>query len=301
MEIPAELHRKEAVMVSFTRILAPVDFSARSQGAAQYAEALACHFRSELILLNVALPVQTYGFPDAMAVAPELIEDVLTQSKATLNDFAQGLKGITVKRVVIEGDPGLEIVEYAKDTKCDLIVMPTHGYGPFRRFLLGSVTAKVLHDAHCPVWTGPHLEDAPAYTSISFGKVLCAIDLGPDSRAILEWGAEFAKEYGAALGVVHAIPTSAVNLGGMYFDPEWSSQVQKESQGVIKFILEEIGATAEILIRTGDAPHAVRSAAAEFGANVVVIGRGRSEQIFGRLRTNAYAILRESPCPVAAI
>ena len=41
--------------------------------------------------------------------------------------------------------------------------MPTHGYGPFRRFILGSNTAKVLHDADCPVWTGVHVEEIPAF------------------------------------------------------------------------------------------------------------------------------------------
>jgi hypothetical protein len=36
-----------------------------------------------------------------------------------------------------------------------MILMPTHGYGPFRQMLLGSVTAKVLHDSKCPVLTEP--------------------------------------------------------------------------------------------------------------------------------------------------
>ena len=289
-------------MPAFSKILAPIAFSARCQGAVQYAESLACHFHSELVLLHVVSPIQTYGFPDAMAVAPEMIDEVLVQSKAALDNFAsEGLKGIPVKRVTLEGDPGQEIVRYAREAECDLIVMPTHGYGPFRRFLLGSVTAKVLHDAHCPVWTGPHLEDAPEYPSISFGKVLCAVDLGPQSRSVLEWGASFAREYGAQLGVVHAIPASTVSLGGIYFDPQWNEQVRIESQDLINFMLQELGATAEITIKTGDAPHVVRSVTKDFGANVLVIGRGHTEGILGRLRTNAYAILRESPCPVSAI
>jgi nucleotide-binding universal stress UspA family protein len=289
-------------MLTFSRILAPIAFSARCQGAVQYAEALACHFHSDLILLHVVTPVQTYGFPDAMAVAPELLDDVLVQSKAMLESFpGEGLQGITVKRVVLEGDPGREIVQYAKETNCDLIVMPTHGYGPFRRFLLGSVTAKVLHDAQCPVWTGPHLESAPTYTSISFGKVVCAVDLGPASRAVLEWGAGFAREYGAELSVVHAIPNSTVSLGGIYFDPEWSNQVKNESHGLITFLLNEIGIKAEVSIRNGDAPHVVSAVAKEHGANVLVIGRGGEAGLLGRLRANAYAILRESPCPVVTI
>jgi len=289
-------------MTKFSRILAPIAFSARCEGAVQYAEALACHFHSELTLLHVVAPIQTYGFPDALAVAPELLDDSLAASKAQLDAFlAEGLKCINVKRDVLEGEPAQTIVDYANTGKFDLIVMPTHGYGPFRRFLLGSVTAKVLHDAHCPVWTGPHLENAPAYPSISFGKVLCAIDLGPDSRTVLDWGAKFAKEYGSALTVVHAIPTSTVSLGGIYFDPEWSTQLKNEARGRIEFLLDEMGMRGDISVQTGDAPAMVRAVADEMAADLLVIGRGGHTALMGRLRTNAYAILRESPCPVAAI
>jgi nucleotide-binding universal stress UspA family protein len=254
------------------------------------------------VLLHVVSPVQTYGFPDAAAIPPELIGEVLAQSKAALESFAaESLQNTRVERVVLEGDPGQEIARYAKAAGCDLIVMPTHGYGPFRRFLLGSVTAKVLHDAPCPVWTGPHLEEAPAYPSITFNKVLCAVDLGPQSRAVLEWGAGFARVYGAELAVVHAIPSSTVALGGIYFDPPWSEQVRTESQSLIKFMLQEIGAQGNIVIRSGEAPHIARAVAQDTGANLLVIGRGHLEGVLGRLRTHAYAILRDSPCPVAAI
>jgi nucleotide-binding universal stress UspA family protein len=289
-------------MTKFSRILAPIAFSARCEGAVQYAEALACHFHSELTLLHVVMPLQTYGFPDALAIAPELMEDTVAAGQAQLESFlSEGLKGINVKREVLEGEPARTIVDYANEGKFDLIVMPTHGYGPFRRFLLGSVTAKVLHDAHCAVWTGPHLESAPAYPSISFGKVLCAIDLGPDSRAILDWGAGFAREYGSEFGVVHAIPSSTVSLGGIYFDPEWATQLKNEARERIGFLLEEMGMKGEISVQTGDAPATVRAVADETSADLLVIGRGGHPALMGRLRTNAYAILRESPCPVAAI
>jgi hypothetical protein len=47
-------------------------------------------------------------------------------------------------------------VEFAANHHVDLVMMPTHGVGTFRSFLVGSVTAKVLHDANCPVWTAAH-------------------------------------------------------------------------------------------------------------------------------------------------
>ena len=53
--------------------------------------------------------------------------------------------------------------KWAKANQIDLIMMPTHGYGRFRALLLGSVTAKVLHDADCPVWTAVHREEVMAH------------------------------------------------------------------------------------------------------------------------------------------
>src|SRR5579864_156050 len=185
-------------MSMFSKILVPVAFSARCEGAAQYAEALACHFHAQLTLFHVVAPVPTYWCPDAVVMSPEVTAEALEQSKAELDKFlGDGLKGISVTRAVEEGDPAQTIVDYAHDGKFDLIVMPTHGYGPFRRFLLGSVTAKVLHDACCPVWTGPHMEATPDYSRIGFHRILCAIDLGPHSRTVLNWAAGFAREYGA--------------------------------------------------------------------------------------------------------
>lgn len=285
----------------FSKILAPVAFSKRCEGAAQYAEALACHFHSELVLLHVVAPVPTYWCPDAVVMSPEVTDEAIEQSKAELDRFlGDGLKGINVARVVKEGDPAQQIVDYAHTGNFDLIVMPTHGYGPFRRFLLGSVTAKVLHDAGCPVWTGPHMEEAPAYPRISFRRILCAIDLGPHSRTVLEWAARFAGEYGADLDIVHAIPTSTVSVGGFYFDPEWRTHVVNEAHDRINYLRQGLAIKGEVLVETGEVAHSVRAAADESHADLVVIGRSQAG-VLGRLRANAYAIIREAPCPVAAI
>jgi len=288
-------------MPMLSRILVPVAFSARCEGAAQYAEALACHFHAELVLLHVVAPVPTYWCPDAVVMSPEVTAEAVEQCKAELDRFlGDGLRDISVARVVQEGDPAQQIVEYAHEGGFNLVVMPTHGYGPFRRFLLGSVTAKVLHDACCPVWTGPHMEQAPEYGRIGFHKVLCAIDLGPHSRSVLQWAADFAREYGSELSIVHAIPTSTVSVGGFYFDPEWRTHVVSEARERIAQLQEEVATKGESFVETGDVASVVRSVAEQSHADVLVIGRGHAG-VLGRLRANTYAIVRESPCPVAAI
>jgi nucleotide-binding universal stress UspA family protein len=163
------------------------------------------------------------------------------------------------------------------------------------------VTAKVLHDARCPVWTGPHLEDAPNYENIDFERIVCAIDLAKGSRAILEWAGRFAREFGAELAIVHVLPHSLIQLGGIYFDPDWRNQTATAARDQIYQLQREADAPGEVLIEIGDPPVTVSDVAASRRADLVMIGRGSGSGPMGRLRTNAYAILRESPCPVVTI
>jgi nucleotide-binding universal stress UspA family protein len=292
-------------MVKLNRILAPVEFSPRCRGGVQYAEALAARFQSEIILLHVIPPPAThFSALEAMAYSTpaDLSGELYQARKQDLDAWpCDPPAGSVVRRVAIEGDPARVIVEYASAELCDLIVMPTHGYGPFRRFLLGSVTAKVLHDAQCPVCTGPHMERAPDYLEIKFERVACAIDLGQHSRDVLCYAGRFAARVGASLKVVHAIPSSATRLGGFYFDPDWRIQLTKASHDRIDFLLRDLGLKGSIAIESGETPLVVSNAALEVGADVLVIGRGSAPRAHGHLPTNSYAIVRESPCAVIAL
>jgi nucleotide-binding universal stress UspA family protein len=271
------------------RILLPVDFSERSVGAAHWARSLACRFGSEITLLHVLTPPQCeFGTADiAGSMLAELCQDRAEQAAGELAAFlAAELAGLRVRRVVLQGDPAGTIVDFAHGEHMDLIAMPTHGYGPFRRFILGSNTAKVLHDADCPVWTGAHIEGTPA-TPAPIERVLCAVDLGPQSSKTLCWAAGVARAFGAGLSLLHVTAC----------DPQLRSLAGDE----LDRLRRKAGAEAEISIETGDTSRLICAAAARLRANVLVIGRGSAAGVFGRLRTNAYAIIRESPCPVVSV
>jgi nucleotide-binding universal stress UspA family protein len=290
-------------MTTLSKILVPVEFSPRCRGAVQYAEALACHFKAEIILLHVVLPpLAAYGSFDAMAYssATDLAQEIAAQRTVELDALPCKAPG-GVRQMVVIGDPARIICEVAETEKCGMIVMPTHGYGPFRRFLLGSVTAKVLHDAVCPVCTSPHMEHAPDYASISFNHVACAIDLGLHSREVLAWAGAFAAEYGAALTVIHAIPAAATRRGGFYFDPDFGIELTRHASDRIHLLREELDVKAGIAIEAGDTPVVVAATAESLNASILVIGRGSTPRAHGHLPTNAYAIVRESPCPVITI
>ena len=290
-------------MPSLAKILLPVDFSGRCRGGARYVEALAARLGSEVILLHV-LPPPNYEF-GAMepggSVLSELYAARSAQVKRDLDTHLAGeLAGLSVTRVLLEGDPARRIVEYAAGEGVDLILMPTHGYGPFRRFILGSVTAKILHDADCPVMTGIHLEEAPPIESISFRRVLVAIDLGPQSARALEWAAWLASATGATLSLLHVMP-SLEGPSGEYFDRDWRGKQAGEAEVQIRALVGKTGVAPELLIESGDAPGVICALAQKLPADLLVIGRGSAAGMFGRLRTNAYAIIRQSPCPVVSV
>ena len=82
--------------------------------------------------------------------------------------------------------------------------------------LLGSVTAKVLHDAECPVWTGTHLAEASTLAPSEVRHVICAVNFGPQSKRALRWASDFASAFGAKLTAMYAVPTSPANLPERY-------------------------------------------------------------------------------------
>jgi nucleotide-binding universal stress UspA family protein len=290
-------------MFAMNRILAPVDFSERSIGAVRYTEALSKHFGAEATLLHVLSPPH-YEFSSMEVggtVISELFETRTQQVRKEFDEFlVADLPELRAERVLLEGDPSHKIVEYAHENEVNLIVVPTHGYGPFRRFILGSVTAKILHDADCPVWTGVHMEEAPAVDKIAFKSVLAAIDLGTQSKKVLAWATALAESYGARLLLMHAMPCMdgrAKELDGK----EWQNKVTRECEADIDKLLAEVPAEAEVMVESGDPAEVVCSAAKQTGADLMVIGRGSAAGVFGRLRANAYSIIRMSPCPVVSV
>ena len=286
------------------RILLPVDFSERSFGAARYVEALADKQNTEISVVHVTTPLnyELSALDVGGTVLTELNADRTAELKEQLDQFAEAeLKPFRVRRYLLEGDPAKRLVEFADHQKIDLIVMPTHGYGLFRRFLLGSVTAKVLHDAHCPVWTGVHLEDAPVPEEIHFERIMVAVDLCPSqAMKAISWGAQMAERCGAEMVIAHAYP-SLEGRAGEYFDPNWRSYFTHIANDEIMRMQQKLGTDAELILESGDPAHVVCNLASLRKSDLLVIGRGSAAGVFGRLRANAYAIIRQSPCPVVSV
>ncbi len=287
----------------FSKILVPVDFSRRSLGMVHYACKLGARYQAAVTLLNV-IETPCYGVPGAglelPAFAPVLPE-WKAQHEARLDAFARkACPEVAVESMVVEGNPAGKIAETACNMGADLLMMPTHGYGVFRRLLIGSVTSKVLHDVACPVLTGVHLEEAPAAAGIHFDRVLCAVDLKRDCRRVLEWAASFAADFDAQLIVLNAVPVPFVPTDAA-FDADWFSELEQMASTQLSDLASALGVKARVRTATGSPITCTAAVAIEERADLVVIGRSTDEHLGGRLRANAYGIIRQSPCPVISV
>jgi len=268
------------------RILFPVDFSEPCDALIPMASEFALRNAAHLTLLHVAPP---------WSAEPHKDPGVQLAEFAKRSQF----DGIDMDALMVTGDPASEIIKFAHEEKTDLIMMPTHGYGPFRQFLFGSVTMKVLHDAWCPVLTDAHTEE-PAHLKPEFQTILCAVDLSDKSHVPLRWAAQFADNTGAKLRIVHVIP-SVTPMGAEYNYFDLQQEMADAARLQIDLLQCSEGTHGCVEILSGDVASAVRCAAKSAGANFLVIGRSMDGTLMGRLRTHAYPIIRRSPCSVISI
>jgi nucleotide-binding universal stress UspA family protein len=279
------------MMQTFSHILFPVDFSDRCQASKPLVTSWARKFNAKLTLLHtIQIPISAYGGPDGYPIIID-IPGIEANAKARLDQFDIG---VSAERIVRVGDPALETIEYAHKNGVDLIMMPTHGYGMFRSLLIGSVAAKVLHDAHCPVWTNAHEGRA------EIRNVLCAIELGEGTVALIRAARQLADSFQATLRLIHGVPGMETRPE-KYLDTDFHGALIQMSREEIARIQQLEDTKLEVSVESGSVSHVVRDAVKEFNVDVVVIGRGKLQERFGRLRSNDYAIIRDSPCPVLSI
>lgn len=279
-------------MLPLSKILVPVDFSERNLAMIPYLKQIAANYQSEIILLHVVNPV--YVIPDtgiSGATVVKVPEWVFAAQTKKLDEFAAPeLNGFPVRRLAYEGEPDEQIIATARAEGVHLVVMPTHGYGVFRRFLIGSVTAKVLHDLEIPVLTGAHLGDQKTPEKAKIANIVCALGTGQHSADTLTWAARLADDFQAVLGVVHTLPRA-----GEHADESTSRQE-------IQNLLASVGArNTNVSIQKGEVVHTVCDYAKCVGADLLVMGRGANDTEGGRLRSNAYGIIRQSHCPVLSV
>ena len=150
-------------MIALKRILVATDFGEAAAVALDYGREFARTFGASLEVLHVCDNAIARGFGvDGFVVDyPDLQRDLEAAARkqldALLDDEDRAI--LTAKPVLVTSrNPALTIVDYAKDSHTDLILMGTHGRGGVAHLLMGSVAERVVRLAPCPVLTVRHPE-----------------------------------------------------------------------------------------------------------------------------------------------
>ena len=283
-------------MPKIENILFPYDFSHPCTLVAPYVRAVACRFGAKVDLLGVIPVAWDNKAPDMpMLTAGTPAADL----KGYLDKAAEAVfAGLPVETSTMLGDAAFKIVQFARTRPVDLIMMPTHGVGAFRTVLIGSVTAKVLHDSKCPVWTAAHTEqqsspDVPR-------TILCAVDRTAETVQVMKWAAEYSRKMGAKLKLLHVVsPVS--DILSLPSERRLQEEVRNEAATQIESLRREIGVEAPVRVAVGKLTETVTEEARQEQADLVIIGRGSLPNALGALHSHAYGIIQHSPCPVLSV
>jgi nucleotide-binding universal stress UspA family protein len=144
-------------------IIAATDGSPSARAAVDWAvaDAVASHARLELVgawsvLVNGELGASTLMSEEVLYADRDAMAAILAEAKA-----AAGEAGVDADTCLVEGDAAAEICRLAKERNASLIVMGSRGHKPLAAALLGSVAARVLQHAACPVMVVPDAERRP--------------------------------------------------------------------------------------------------------------------------------------------
>jgi nucleotide-binding universal stress UspA family protein len=291
-------------MLEIKLILCPVDFSEFSVRAYRYAQSLAEHYRSKLVLQHIVEVWRHAGasFAATASLFDEYSDALLASGKEQLLKFAKKHTFIKLQPELIV-DQGMApdmILSFAQAQKSDLIVMGTHGTRGFDRLMLGSATDRVMRRAPCPVTAVRE----PAHDSIAvdqeqhqphhLDRILACTDFSGDSDRALNYAISAAEEYDAELTLLHVleeVPRPAKREEAIAVaTKQLENLIPPERRKTLK---------VKTAVRIGKPYRKIIQLAQEAQTDLVSMGvRGRGALDLAVFGSTTYRVTQLGPCPV---
>jgi nucleotide-binding universal stress UspA family protein len=297
----------EGIMMPFKKVLLPVDYSESCAAMIPHVREMLQHYSADLTLVHAFGPGFSLSPGGHLVTAdPAWPERMREEEEARLREFAlTNFPGRAIDAFVCLNEPGTMIVNVIRSEQCDLVMLPTHGRGPVRRLLLGSVTAKVLHDVSAAVWTGTreaidrHAAAATEAPGRPYRSIVCAVDETDEACAVLKAADAFARSWDAKLAVVHVADTIPPNPADI---PEiYMKEVVAAAGGRLRERMSQLGIAAPYSVSDAGICGGIRAECIRRNADMLFVGRGHSQQGIARVWSHLYSVVRDSPCPVISI
>ena len=296
----------------YQKILIPLDGSPFAERILPYVERFITVPDTEIILLRVIEPIQSYIMSHEAMPLIEYYEDtpMREHAEAYLTKIKDELRnlGLRAHAQVMKGDVASSICDVANAQDIDLIAMTTHGRTGMSRWALGSVADRVIRTACQPIFlvrgtTEVHLTEGTP-------RILVPLDGSPLSERALTEAKVFAMETDATIVVVQAIEwLSDLEAAEIYASWKSENEIYEQRHKTATRYLQQVqeqlrtaGIASEIEVNEGHPAQVILDAAEEREIDLIVMStRGRSgpaRWIFGSV---ADKVLHETTHPLLLI
>jgi nucleotide-binding universal stress UspA family protein len=298
----------EGAMVEIRKILCPTDFSDASRHALEHAIVIAKWYDAQITALHVLHtpllpppPILAVGFADTIPPRHSNYEERERQLHSWLEPARQA--GVMADGLLDEGEAARRILHHAQSDSPDLLVMGTQGLSGFDRFMLGSVTEKVVRKAHCAVLTVPPTAGTTA--QVPYTRILCPVDFSPSSLAAFEFACSLAEEADARLTILHVFewPDDVYTL--RFDTEEYRRAAEAEAAERLETLVPDearVWSKPSTKVAHGKPYREILSRAEQDATDLIVMGvRGRSPLDMALFGSTVNQVVRRAPCPVLTL
>lgn len=196
----------------YTRILVPLDGSKLAEQVLPYVATFAAALGSTVELIRCIEPVSPdMADPAHGILLSQAAESSLTRAKDYLETISLSLRraGLLISHAAYEGDPASKILEAAERDPTTLIAMSTHGRSGLTRWVLGSVTSKMLQVTENPMLVIHPQEGAAATGRVKLSHLVVPLDGSRVAEQILPHAIAVAKALKLKVLLVRVTPAPA--------------------------------------------------------------------------------------------
>jgi nucleotide-binding universal stress UspA family protein len=269
------------------RVLLASDGSTDADVAVRWLDHLPLPQDREVMVITV-VPSRAPGWPGTSDVREGQTAMEAMQARRVADDTASRvLRTRSIGRVV-QGDPGTEIVNSARDWEADLLVLGTRDLGWIEAFFRGSVSRGVVRNAPCPVLVckgGPR----------NVQTVTVALDGSPHARQALGWLAHLPLTTSMKVRLLSVLDHD------LSIASEQRDRLEAEL-GRAAEVIESLGIAVEATLTTGVPGTRIVEESELHGADLVVVGArgigGAARLVLGSV---SEAVLAQARCPVLVV
>jgi len=227
----------------------------------------------------------------------QAVKDEEEQKQRQLSRMVE-YNGISFQPLLSRCDFEVAMAHWISEHGIDLVVVGTHGRKAVQRFLLGSASEVVLHNATCPILTiGPRV-DAPRIFSLTLDNILFAAELAAQSKHTIEYALALAAERHAQLTLLHVLPEESRNY--------------PDRTRVLRFAMDEmqrlLPADASSCCKTGlavdagDPAERIVQHARDEKADLIVMGLAGNSDFSSKGSSGVtHRVIGAAPCPVLSV